>query len=137
MTQSFLSIATSTGDGRNGHVASADGTVDLDLSLPGTGGTGSNPEDLFAAGWAACFHSAMKLAARGAGAKLTDSAVVAEVTLTIDPTEGPTLSAALHAELGGVDQATADAIVATAHQNCPYSKATRGNIAVTVDATVM
>lgn len=135
-TAPYLAIATSTGDGRDGHVATSDGVLDLDLSVPGSGRPGTNPEQLFASGWSACFHSALKFVARQQKLTLADSAVVAEVTLTMDPEQGPSLSAALHVELAGVDQAAADALVAAAHQVCPYSKATRGNIPVTIDATV-
>ncbi|MCD2500108.1 MULTISPECIES: organic hydroperoxide resistance protein [Microbacterium] len=135
-TQPYVAVATSTGDGRDGHVETSDAVLALDLSMPGTGRAGTNPEQLFAAGWSACFHSAMKLVARRQGLTLTDSAVVAEVTLNLDPEAGPSLSAALHAEVSGIDQEAADALVAAAHQVCPYSKATRGNIPVTIDATV-
>lgn len=132
----YTAIATSTGDGRDGHVQTSDDVLSLDLSTPGAGRPGTNPEQLFAAGWSACFHSALKIVARRQKITLTDSAVVAEVTLRIDPEAGPSLSAALHVELSGVDQSTAEELVATAHQVCPYSKATRGNIPVTVDTTI-
>lgn len=136
----YTAIATSTGEGRNGgHVATSDGQLDLRLAFPtelGGDGNGTNPEQLFAAGWSACFHSALKRVARQQKIEFTDSAVVAEVSLTPIPEGGFTLSAALHIELGGLDQATADQLVADAHQTCAYSNATRGNIDVTVDATV-
>jgi len=136
----YTAVATSTGDGRaGGRAASDDGVLDLTLAVPkamGGPGGGTNPEQLFAAGWASCFHSALKGVAAAQKITIADSAVITEVG--IHPTEGGAygLSAALHVELSGVDQATADSLVEAAHQVCPYSNATRGNIDVTVDATV-
>lgn len=134
----YTAVATSTGDGRaGGRAASNDGLVDVTLAIPaemGGPGGATNPEQLFAAGWASCFHSAIKAIAAGQKIDVTDSAVVAEVS--VHPTEqsGFSLSAALHVELGGLDQATADSLVEAAHAVCPYSNATRGNIPVTIDA---
>jgi len=134
----YTAVATSTGDGRaGGRAASNDGLVDVTLAIPaemGGPGGATNPEQLFAAGWASCFHSAIKAIAAGQKIDVTDSAVVAEVS--VYPTEqgGFSLSAALHVELGGLDQATADSLVEAAHAVCPYSNATRGNIPVTIDA---
>ena len=136
----YTACATSTGDGRAaGRSASSDGLLDVTLAIPtemGGPGGATNPEQLFAAGWAACFHSALKAVAAGKKVTIADSAVIAEVS--VHPTEkgGFGLSAALHAEFGGIDQATADSLVTAAHAVCPYSNATRGNIPVTVDATV-
>ncbi|GGK90581.1 osmotically inducible protein C [Nocardia jinanensis] len=136
----YTAIATSTGDGRaGGRTTSDDGLIDLTLAIPGEmGGPGgaTNPEQLFAAGWAACFHSALKAVAAGQKITFTDSAVVAEVS--VHPTEqgGFSLGAALHVEFRGIDQDSADSLVAAAHAVCPYSNATRGNIPVTVDTTV-
>ena len=136
----YTAVATSTGDGRaGGRAVSDDGLLDLKLAIPadmGGPGGATNPEQLFAAGWASCFHSALKGVASARKVTVSDSAVVAEVS--IHPVEGGayTLSAALHVELSGVDQATADDLVQAAHAVCPYSNATRGNIPVTVDATV-
>ncbi|GAB2475398.1 organic hydroperoxide resistance protein [Promicromonospora xylanilytica] len=136
----YTAIATSTGDGRaGGRAATDDGALDLTLAVPaamGGPGGGTNPEQLFAAGWAACFHSALKGVAAAQKVRFADSAVVAEIG--IQPIEGGAygLSAALHVELSGVDQATADQLVEAAHKVCPYSNATRGNIPVTIDATV-
>ncbi len=136
----YTAIATSTGDGRaNGHVVSSDGILDLGLAIPkdmGGAGGATNPEQLFAAGWAACFHSAVKLIASQKKITLSDSAIVAEVSLHPTAEGGFSLAASIHGEFGGIDQQTADDLVATAHQVCPYSNATRGNIPVTVDATV-
>ncbi|MBB4684384.1 organic hydroperoxide resistance protein [Amycolatopsis jiangsuensis] len=136
----YLGIATSTGDGRTGGQARTDdGLLDISLAIPkemGGPGGATNPEQLFAAGWASCFHSALKAVAAQRKVKVTDSAVVAEVQVHSTDEGGFTLSAALHAELSGVDQTTADRLVEGAHAICPYSNATRGNIPVTVDATV-
>lgn len=119
--------------GRAGHVRSADGTLDLALSLPrelgGAGGAATNPEQLFAAGYAACFENAVLHVARLKQVKLASTAVTA--TVGIGPREdgGFALTVALAATLG-VDQATAEALVAAAHGVCPYSHAVRGNIDV-------
>jgi Ohr subfamily peroxiredoxin len=136
----YTGIATSTGDGRaGGRAATNDGLLDLTLAIPGEmGGPGgaTNPEQLFAAGWASCFHSALKAVAAQEKIAISDSAVVAEVGLHPNGQGGFSLSAALHVELSGVDQATADKLTESAHAVCPYSNATRGNIPVSVDATV-
>lgn len=136
----YTAIATSTGDGRaGGRAASNDGLIDVTLAIPqemGGPGGATNPEQLFAAGWASCFHSALKAVAAGQKITFTDSAVVAEVSVHPTGKGGFSLSAALHVELGGIDQTTADSLVAAAHAVCPYSNATRGNIPVTTEATV-
>lgn len=136
----YTAVATSTGDARaGGHAVTDDGALELTLAIPaamGGPGGGTNPEQLFAAGWATCFHSALKSVAAAQKIKFTDSAVVAEVGLHAEDGGAYGLSAALHVELAGVDQATADQLVETAHKVCPYSNATRGNIPVTIDATV-
>lgn len=137
----YLGIATSTGDGRaGGQARTDDGLLDISLAIPkemGGPGGATNPEQLFAAGWASCFHSALKAVAAQRKVKVADSAVVAAVQVQKTDEGGFTLSAALHAELPGVDQTTADQLVEGAHAICPYSNATRGNIPVTVDATVV
>ncbi|CAM4047816.1 organic hydroperoxide resistance protein [Kibdelosporangium persicum] len=136
----YVGVATSTGDGRAGGRASTnDGLLDVFLAIPkemGGPGGATNPEQLFAAGWASCFHSALKAIAAQRKTRVTDSAVVAEVEVHATPEGGFSLSAALHVELSGVDQATADQLVEAAHAVCPYSNATRGNIPVAIDATV-
>jgi lipoyl-dependent peroxiredoxin len=135
----YTAAAMSTGDARNGHVRSSDGLVDLDLATPkemGGAGGASNPEQLFAAGYAACFHSALKAVARQKKVELSDSSVSAEVGIGPNDAGGFALTVALHTELSGVDQATADELVEAAHQVCPYSNATRGNIEVSIDAAV-
>jgi Ohr subfamily peroxiredoxin len=136
----YTAVATSTGDGRaGGQVVTDDGVLDLTLAVPtemGGPGGGTNPEQMFAAGWASCFHSALKTVAAAHKVKVSDSAVVAEVGLAPLDGGGYGLSAALHVELSGMDQDTADKLVEGAHAMCPYSNATRGNIPVTIDATV-
>lgn len=136
----YTAIATSTGDGRaGGHTVSSDGLLDLTMAVPkemGGPGGGPNPELLFAAGYATCFHSALKAVAAQQKITISDSAVVAEIGIGPNDQGGFELSGALHVELGGVDQETADQLVEQAHQVCPYSNATRGNVDITVDATV-
>ena len=139
MADLYTAVATATGDGRNGHARSSDGLLDLDLAIPkemGGAGGATNPEQLFAAGWAACFHSAIKVVARGRKVEVKDSAVTAEVGIGPDDAGGFGLVATLHVELGGLDQAAADELVAAAHRVCPYSNATRGNVPVTLEVTV-
>ena len=130
----YTASATATGDGRNGHVRSADGVLDLDLAIPkemgGPGGQLTNPEELFAAGYAACFHSALKAAARLSKTTLTDTAVTIDVGVGRNEAGGFQLQATIEAEINGVDEATARRLLDTAHQLCPYSNATRGNIEV-------
>ena len=130
----YTASATATGDGRNGHVRSADGVLDFDLAIPkemgGPGGALPNPEELFAAGYAACFHSALKAAARLAKVTLADTAVTIDVGVGRNEQGGFGLKAAIEAEINGVDEATAHQLLETAHQLCPYSNATRGNIEV-------
>jgi Ohr subfamily peroxiredoxin len=136
----YIGIATSTGDGRaGGQARTDDGVLDISLAIPkemGGPGGATNPEQLFAAGWASCFHSALKAVAAQRGTPIADSAVVAEVQVYSTPEGGFSLGAALHVELSGVEQAVADELVEAAHAICPYSNATRGNVPVTVDATV-
>lgn len=135
----YTAVATATGDGRNGRTATSDNLVAHDLAVPvemGGPGGATNPEQLFAAGYAACFHSALKMVARTRKIAIEDSAVTAEVGIGQLDSGGFGLTVALHAEIGGVNQSTADELVAAAHEVCPYSNATRGNVDVTVDATV-
>ncbi len=131
----YTAVATATGDGRDGRTRTSDGSLDLDLAIPkemGGPGGATNPEQLFAAGYAACFHSAVTLVARRRGVEIADSAVTAEVGIGAGEQGAFGLAVALEVELGGVDEATADELVQAAHQVCPYSNATRGNIAVDV-----
>lgn len=119
--------------GRNGTARSSDGRLDITLSSPGSAGNGTNPEQLFAAGWSACFIGAMGLAAGAMKVKLPpDLAVDAEVDL--GTTEGAYfLQARLNVSVPGLDREVAQALVDAAHQTCPYSKATRGNIDITIN----
>lgn len=129
----YTASATSTGDGRSGHVRTADGILELDLVPPkemGGAGGGANPEQLFAAGYAACFHSALRAVARGTKADVTDSAVEAEVGIGPNGAGGYGLTVALVVDLPGVERAAAEELMAQAHQVCPYSNATRGNVEV-------
>lgn len=122
-----------TSGGRDGATRSPDGRLDLQLSSPGSKGEGSNPEQLFAAGWSACFIGAIGLAAHKLGMKLpADLAVDAEVDLC-NAGGDYFLQARLNVLLPGLDQETARALVDTAHRTCPYSKATRGNIDVEIN----
>ncbi len=121
---------THTTGGRTGASRSDDGRLDIVLTRFGTAGSGTNPEQLFAAGWSACFMGAMARAAQPLGVKLPDDlAVDAEVDLVQGP-DGFALSARLNVSVPGIDRDKALAIVEGAHQLCPYSKATRGNIKV-------
>lgn len=121
---------THTTGGREGFARSDDAALEIKLSPPGSGQPGTNPEQLFAAGWSACFIGAMTRAAGKRQLRLpADVAVDAEVDL--GTTEGEFfLQARLTVSLPGMDRETARAIIHDAHQICPYSKATRGNIAV-------
>lgn len=126
---------TTTTGGRNGQSRSDDRRLDITLSLPGSNGAGTNPEQLFAAGWSACFIGAMGRAAQEVGIALpADTSVGAEVDLGNDTEQGFFLQARLNVSLPGIDPGTAQALVERAHQICPYSKATRGNILAVVAA---
>lgn len=124
---------THTTGGREGASRSNDGRLDVKLSSPGAPGIGTNPEQLFAAGWSACFESAMGLAARKMKVTLPpETAIDAEVDLNL--TDGAYfLRARLNVSVPGVDRDVAQAIVDAAHQTCPYSKAVRGNIDVAIN----
>ena len=122
-----------TGARANGSVRSADGQLDLRLSTPGAGRPGSNPEQLFAAGWSACFEGAMGIAARKLGVRLPDEvAIDAEVDLC-RADDAYFLTARLNVSVPGLDRDVAASIVQTAHQTCPYSKAIRGNVDVEIN----
>jgi osmotically inducible protein OsmC len=133
MTQSVLyTCKTRTTGGRDGVARSDDGALDIKLTPPGSGGTGTNPEQLFAAGWSACFIGAMRRVGRTLRVTLPDdTAVYAEVDLTSGDA-GFLLQARLTVSLPGIDAETAQRIVEQAHQTCPYSKMSRGNIEVEI-----
>tara|TARA_B100000029_G_C17376613_1_gene888121 strand:- start:386 stop:811 length:426 start_codon:yes stop_codon:yes gene_type:complete len=131
----LYSTQVSAVGGRNGTVRSSDGLLDLQLALPAAlGGKGDNPnpEQLFAAGYAACFGNAVIHVTRNKEKKIKDADVEVDATVGMvsDNNGGFVLTVALDVVIAGVDQATAEEIVATAHQVCPYSNATRGNIDV-------
>lgn len=122
-----------TGGRENGASRSADGRLDVKLSLPGSAGIGANPEQLFAAGWSACFESALNLAARKRNIiPPRNLAIDAEVDLHLADGEY-FLGARLNVSLPGVDRAVAKALLEEAHRICPYSKATRGNVPVEIN----
>jgi Ohr subfamily peroxiredoxin len=122
-----------TGGRQDGMSRSSDGRLDVRLSPPGGAGIGTNPEQLFAAGWSACFEGAMQIAARKRKIVLpSKSAIDAEIDLVLD--EGSyALRARLGVSLPGLDRGVARDLIDEAHRTCPYSKAVRGNIDVTVD----
>jgi osmotically inducible protein OsmC len=122
-----------TSGGRDGAARSSDGRLDIKLSSPGIAGSGTNPEQLFAAGWSACFIGAMGLAAGRMKITLpADTAIDAEVDLC--STDGAYfLQARLNVSLPGLEREVAQALADAAHQTCPYSKATRGNIDVVIN----
>ena len=128
----YTAKATSTGAGRSGHVVSPDHRLDLDLALPvemGGDGNGTNPEQLFAAGYSACFHSALRIVARRAGVDPGESTVTAEVGIGSEG-EAYGLVVTLVIHIPGLDREQARELAEAAHQVCPYSRATRGNISV-------
>jgi Ohr subfamily peroxiredoxin len=129
----YTATATATGDGRNGHVTSEDGLVDTDVRIPvemGGPGGATNPEELFAAGYAACFHSALKVVGRQGDADLSGTEVSASVSIGTLEGGGFGLAVELDVHAPQLDHDTAMALVEQAHQVCPYSNATRGNIEV-------
>jgi Ohr subfamily peroxiredoxin len=128
--------------GRNGHGRTSDGRLDVDLSVPiemsGPGGPGTNPEQLFAVGYAACFQSTLEGVARGRSLDVSDSRITSRVGIGPTGHGGFTLSVSLDLHAPHVSPAEAADLMARAHERCPYSNATRGNIAVklSVDGVV-
>ena len=126
----YTAKAHTTGGREGGASRTSDGRLDVKLSVPGTPGNGTNPEQLFAVGWSACFTSAIKIVAAKMKVKLpSDMATDAEVDLCTGD-DGYFLQARLNVNLPGVERRVAQSILDGAHQTCPYSKATRGNINV-------
>ena len=136
----YTAESTATGGGRDGHVKSSDNRIDLDTRPPkeaGGSGEGTNPEQLFSAGYAACFLSALQLVARSEKVALdTASGVTAQVALGKDSDGGYGINAQLIGYLPGLSRDEAEDLMHKAHQVCPYSKATRGNIDVTLSVKV-
>jgi lipoyl-dependent peroxiredoxin len=130
----YTTTGISTGDGRNGTAALADGTLEFALAVPpemGGKGGGTNPEQLFALGYAACFHSALKLVGGGLKKHVAGSTVTAEVTLGRDD-GGYGLAVTLTVSIPELTVAEVRELIEAAHEVCPYSKATHGNIPVTL-----
>jgi osmotically inducible protein OsmC len=129
----YTAVATAEG-GRTGHVRSSDGVLDHALSMPkslgGPGGEGTNPEQLFAAGYAACFESALRLVARMQKQPINKASITAHVTIGATDAGGYALAVELHASLPELAREQAEKLVEQAHQVCPYSVATRGNVEV-------
>ena len=135
MNTLYTVTAQSTGDGRNGHVRSEDGILDIDLRFPkemGGAGGAANPEMLFAAGYAACFHSALRLTAGQDKLDVTGSEVAATVGIGPLDSGGFGLTVELQVRTPKLDRPAAEALAAKAHEICPYSNATRGNVPVSL-----
>lgn len=136
----FTSESTATRGGREGHVKSSTGRIDLETNHPkemGGSGEGTNPEELFSAGYSACFLGALRLVARNEKIDLDDATgITAQVGFGKDPAGGFGINAHLIGYLPGLEQSAADELMDKAHQVCPYSKATRGNIDVELSAKV-
>ena len=131
----YTATAHATGDGRNGHARSEDGILDIDMRVPremGGPGGAANPEMLFAAGYAACFHSALKVVARQEKVGVDGSEAAASVGIGPLDNGGFGLAVELRVSIPGLDRDTAEKLIARAHEVCPYSNATRGNIPVTL-----
>ena len=129
----YTAKAHTTGGREGGASRTSDGRLDVKLSVPGTPGNGTNPEQLFAVGWSACFTSAMKIVAAQMKVRLPqDMATDSEVDLWAG-NDGYFIQARLNVSLPGLERQVAQAILDGAHHTCPYSKATRGNIDVTIN----
>jgi len=129
----YSTTATATGDGRNGHTATEDGMVDVDVRVPpemGGPGGATNPEQLFAAGYAACFHSAMKLVARQLEVDTTGSEVSVTVGLGMLDDGSFNVAVEIDVHVPAATKEDAQLLVERAHEVCPYSNATRGNVEV-------
>ena len=136
----YTAESIATGGGRDGHVKSDTGRIDLETRPPkaaGGSGEGTNPEELFSAGFSACFLGALRLVARTNGIKLDDAAAITtRVGFGKDSGGGYGINADLVGYLPGLERSQADDLMKQAHQVCPYSKATRGNIDVSLSAKV-
>jgi len=139
MSALYTTQARVTG-GRAGHVETSNGLLSVDLAMPkelGGQGGATNPEQLFAAGYAACFESALRFIARKQKLPLEDAAVTATVSLHPNGQGGFLLGVSLAAETKGLDQAAAEALVSAAHQVCPYSNAIKGNVEVALSTVAL
>jgi osmotically inducible protein OsmC len=136
----YTAESTASGGGRDGHVKSSDGRLDLDTRPPkemGGSGEGTNPEQLFSAGYAACFLGALRLVAGKAKIKLDDATgITVQIGIGKTPEGGFGLIGTIIGYLPGLEQEVADDLVEQAHEVCPYSNATRGNIDVDLSAKV-
>lgn len=131
----YTTSAVASGNGRDGRIASLDGLLAADVRMPpelGGQGGATNPEQLFAAGYAACFHSALKLVAGADHADTSDSEVVADVSLGALDSGAFGLAVSLEVSLPALEPADAQALVERAHEVCPYSNAVRGNVEVSL-----
>ena len=131
----YTAVGHATGDGRNGHVHTDDGSLDFDVRIPkemGGPGGATNPEQLFALGYAACFHSALRLVGQRDKLDVSDSEISATVGIGLLDSGGFGLEVELDVHVPNLDKAEAEALAAKAHEVCPYSNATRGNVQVTL-----
>ncbi len=132
--QAIYTAEVTAKGGREGHVKSSDGILDLTLKVPksmgGPGGEGTNPEQLFAAGYSACYESALGFVARRDKIALKDVSITAQVTLNKTGDSQFDLTVELHGSFPGLDKAAAETLMQAAHQICPYSRATRNNVPV-------
>jgi osmotically inducible protein OsmC len=138
MTPLYTAEALATGGGRNGRVTTPSGRVDMEMAVPkemGGSGEGSNPEELFAAGYATCFHSALQAAARARKVDLGDSSVGGRVHVLPLDGGGFKLAVDLEVVIPELEPVIAQEIADAAHTLCPYSNATRGNIEVNITVT--
>ena len=137
MTTALYTASATSWGGRTGKVVTSDDKLSLDLSIPaemgGDGGAGTNPEQLFASGWAACFHSAVKAVSRAHKVDVSDSAVTLYVNVIGGVAAGFDFEVTIDVQIPGADPVAAKALVDQAHSVCPYSRATTGNVPVTLN----
>ena len=129
----YTAKAHTTGGREGGASRTSDGRLDVKLTVPGAPGNGTNPEQLFAVGWSACFLSAIRIVAANMKVKLPSDPIVDPEIDLCSGAEGYFLKARLNVSLSGLDRQVAQSILDGAHQTCPYSKATRGNIDVAIN----
>jgi len=132
----YTADVTASGDGRDGHVTSSDGIIDFDVAVPkemGGAGGATNPEQLFAAGYSACFHSALRLVSRRAKVSIDGTSVNAKVGFGKNDSGAYGLAVTLIVSIPGAEREVVQQLTEAAHQVCPYSNATRGNIDVQIE----